>query len=370
MATTLMSGCGGQRSLLPPDATGKPAPVADIDSGDESQWNENFKNFVRHESDRDVEETSKEVGHQAEALMGNKQYAQALVLLKKLLSLQIARYGPEHPRVAGTYLRLAFLADVTGDLKSQEIYLRKDLAIKQKFLGAAAPDVLYAIDCLCANLLKQGKYAEAGKMVDICSPQVEQLTAKQGIVAARLNAVTCNVYHRLGSAYDSAGQHARALQTWLKLIPLYKRQYGPYSREVAVILEDAAVDYDKEKNTTGALDARQQALSIYERKDLSSDVARVGGAIAQSYLNRGFEYDREGLHAQALQVWLQLLPVYQRLHGSDSVDVAAVFEDIGIEYDAVKDAVAAKAARQKALAIYQEHGRKADAARMRQSTRI
>ncbi len=91
-------------------------------------------------------------------------YAEAEPVYKRALAVQEKALGPAHPDVAGSLNNLAVLYDAQGRYAEAEPLYERALAIKEKSLGPDHPNLAKGLDKYAALLRKTGRGAEAANM--------------------------------------------------------------------------------------------------------------------------------------------------------------------------------------------------------------
>jgi len=91
---------------------------------------------------------AKELNQEVIRLRKQGQYAEAIPLAEKILTLCDRSLGPEHPETALALSNLATLYSLMGSYdKAKPLYTRS-LAIQEKFLGPHHPDTLTTLHSL------------------------------------------------------------------------------------------------------------------------------------------------------------------------------------------------------------------------------
>jgi tetratricopeptide (TPR) repeat protein len=81
------------------------------------------------------------LNRQVVQLYNQGRYAQAIPLAERVLAIREKALGPAHPDVANSLNNLAALYEALGDYAKAEPLFLRSLAIKQKALGPEHPDV-------------------------------------------------------------------------------------------------------------------------------------------------------------------------------------------------------------------------------------
>jgi len=144
-------------------------------------------------------------------------------------------------------------------------------------------------------------------------------------------------YDRIGSTDDDEGKYEKALELYTKALDIKTRIYGGDDHlDVAKSYNNIGVVYEKKGDLENALVQHQKALEIRTRV-FGSDHPDV----AKSYNGIGIVYDSQGKYERALEYYQKsrALEYYQksleiriRVFGSDHLDVAASYNNIGNVY--------------------------------------
>lgn len=96
------------------------------------------------------------------------QYDDAVKVLEEIVRHQEATLGPEHPRTIGILYDITFLYDIQCNTNMCEIYCKKVLELREKYLGSDHRDTLTAQHFLALTFKKNNKLAEAREVIDTC----------------------------------------------------------------------------------------------------------------------------------------------------------------------------------------------------------
>jgi tetratricopeptide (TPR) repeat protein len=147
-------------------------------------------------------------------------YATALPLYERALSICEKVLGPEHPHVASTLNNLAALYESMGNYTEALPLYERALSIREKVLGPEHPDVAATLNNLAGLYESMGNYTEAlplyERALSICE---KVLGTEHPYVASTLN--------NLAWLYESIGNYTEALPLYKRALSICQKVLGP-----------------------------------------------------------------------------------------------------------------------------------------------
>jgi tetratricopeptide (TPR) repeat protein len=193
--------------------------------------------------------------------------------LERARTLARGELGDQHPRVASITHDLATTAYRQGKYAEAEKLLREALAVRELTRGPDSTEVANSAEALGVTLLAEDRLADA-------RPLLERAIK---IYEARLgptNADVANAYNDIGGAYHRAGDYAAALANNEHVLAIREAALGPDHPDVAQSLVNVA-------NESKALGKWEHVVPNYKRAIAIYDKAYGAGSIEAgiTYLN-------------------------------------------------------------------------------------
>lgn len=197
-----------------------------------------------------------------------REYSQALEMAGRSLSIRLDAFGPEHPTVATSLDNRSSLYLYTDQLDAAETDARAALKIRRASLPEPHPHIASSLTNLGMILEKQERYAEAAA------------TSRR---AAEMWDATLGPDHphsayprtALGIALVEQGEPKRALAP-LRVAVKLRDEREPHLRARSVFALARALEGTGD--TAAACPLMLEAIELYERAEMSDDVARVRAA--------------------------------------------------------------------------------------------
>jgi tetratricopeptide (TPR) repeat protein len=237
-------------------------------------------------------------------------YERAKALIGEAQRIFIARLGPEHPRVAITYLDLGSVFTQLGDLTTASSQLGHARALLERF-GTDSRALAGVAAAEAQILLRQGHIPEA--------------LARYRDVYARLSRLapdqpeTYQALYMVSATLQQQGKWAEALALGQQVVDYRVRAFGEDSTLVASALDAVAICSQALDDYPKAIATRQRSLAIRERA-LGPDNADV--ALALEGL-AGIAMDREDC-AEVLRLTRRSLEIHDKVHSPDVAKLDAL----------------------------------------------
>jgi tetratricopeptide (TPR) repeat protein len=222
-------------------------------------------------------------------------YVGARPYFERALAVNEVTLGSSHPSTANVLNNLGYLLYAQEDYAGARPYLERALAIREKVLGRNHPDTAQSLRNL-GNLLRP-----LGELEDAVDYYERALAISQ----------TIGDRHSEGDDYNNLGKALRALGRVEEAIKCYDHVLS-ISREVddhrmeEQVLDSLGTAYRILGNPERAMDYHQRALAIARQNKELSRVAEI--LVSMGSLARDNEQ-----FAQAKQLWMESLEIYQQL---------------------------------------------------------
>ena len=230
-------------------------------------------------------------------------YDEASPLLQRTLQIRQKTLGEEHPETGNSYNNLAGLYNSQGRYSEALPLLQRALQIRQKTPGEEHPDTATSYNNLAALYKSQGQYGKALPLFQRAL-QIRQKTLGEK------HPNTANSYNNLAALYKSQGQYGEALPLFQRALQIRQKTFGEEHPDTANSYNNLAGLYESQGRYDEALPLYQQALQI-RQKTLGEEHPDT----ANSYNNLAFLYASQGRYDEALPLYQQALQILQKTLG-------------------------------------------------------
>ena len=270
-------------------------------------------------------------------------FADAEPLFKRSLAIYEKALGPAHPNVAATLNNLAILYGRQGRYADAEPLYKRSLAIYEKAYG---PDHAYVAAALnnLANLYsdKLGNYAEAETLKKRALAIWEKtLGPDHPNVATGLN--------NLASLYYYQGRYADAEPLYKRSLAISEKILGADHPNVATPLSNLANLYQEQGRYADAEPLLKRALAIRE-KALGADHLDV----AESLNNLASFYKDTGRYIDAEPLFKRSLAIREKTLGAEHPSFATSLNNLADNYTKQGRYADAEPLFKRSLAIYEK----------------
>ena len=208
--------------------------------------------------------------------------------------------------------RTGYYYESQGRYEEAEPLYVDALAMGQRLLGEAHPDVATSLNNLAALYYSQGRYEEAEPLYrDALAMSQRLLGEAHPAVATSLN--------NLALLYRSQGRYEEAEPLYLEALAMSKQLLGEAHPDVATSLNNLALLYDSQGRYGDAEPLYLEALAM--RKQL---LGEAHPAVASSLFNLGALRYNQGRYSEALALLLQARPIYLSQLGPDHPNTQAL----------------------------------------------
>ena len=167
-------------------------------------------------------------------LMNEKaQFSEAEPLIRRILAIDEARLGPNHPDVSTGLINLGILLHTTNRSEEAEQLMWRALSIDEAHFGSNHPEVASCLSTLGGLLDEVERSAEAEPLVRrALQIDIEHFGPNHPIIAVRLN--------NLGGALANMNQLQEAKECYRQALQLDEAHLGPNHPDVAIRLNNLA----------------------------------------------------------------------------------------------------------------------------------
>lgn len=257
-----------------------------------------------------------ELSEQANEYYKRGNYAQAIIIGEKILTLARQLWGDYHTDIADSLNNLALNYKLQGHYRKAESLYVETLEITKRLLGIEHLDMAVSLNNLAALYKSQGRYNEAEKLdreaLDIYK---EILGFKHPIVAISLS--------NLGLLCRFQKRYIEAEFLYLQALAIRKDCFGYEHPDVASSLNHLANLYHYQDKYDEAESLYLEALTI--RKGI---LGNEHPSIANSLNNLAALYSHQGKYDEAEQQFVEALEMRKRLFGAKHPDVASSLNNL------------------------------------------
>jgi tetratricopeptide (TPR) repeat protein len=272
--------------------------------------------------------------------MGN--YTKALHLYERARIINEKELGPEHPDVATTLHNLAGLYESMGNYTEALLLNERALIIREKVLGPEHPFVATTLNNLAALYKSMGNYTKALPLYELALDISEKvLGLEHPDVATTLN--------NLAVLYQSMGNYTEALPLYERALSISEKVLGPEHPDVAITLNNLAVLYQSMGNYTEALPLYERARIIREEV-LGPDHPDVAAILN----NLAGLYKLMGNNTEALPLYERALSICEKVLGLEHPNVATTLNNLAWLYQSMGNYTEALPFNERALSIREE----------------
>jgi tetratricopeptide (TPR) repeat protein len=266
-------------------------------------------------------------------------YASALDLYERVLSISKKELGPEHPEVVSTLNNLAVLYKSMGNYTEALPLYERALSISEKVLGQEHPSVASTLNNLAGLYKSMGNYAEA-------LPLYERALSIREKVLGQEHPSVASTLHSLAGLYKSIGNYAEALPLYERTLSIHEKVLVPVHPDVASTLNSLAGLYKSMGNYTEALPLYERALSISEKV-----FGQEHPSVASTLNNLAGLYQSMGNYTEALPLYERALSISEKVLGQEHPSVANTLNNLAMLYQSMENYTEALPLYERALSI-------------------
>jgi len=266
--------------------------------------------------------TAVALGALADMLEETDRYPQAEPLLRRALDIRRATLGERDPDTAMAYNNLAYGLDAQGRYAEAEPLFAKALEIARAALGERNPVTAGNYNNLAANLSAQGKYAEAEALYRTA---LDIRLATQG----PRDPATALSYANLGGVLSAQGRAGDAEPMFRKAYEIRHATLGPRDPALAGSLNDLAYNLGDQGKYAQAEPLLREALAIR-----TATLGEGASEIAASQNNLGTNLGAQGRYAEAEPLLRGALATFRKALGERHPSTAAAETNLAANLNA------------------------------------
>jgi len=268
--------------------------------------------------DRVAYQSSRTMNEQAETLLAQGKYAQALPLFEKALEINRRLLTDEHPDTAVTYGNVAKDLYAQGKYTQAQPLFEKALGTQRRLLTDDHPDTATTYNNVAVNLMAQGKYAAAQPLY------VKGLEIKRQLLTDD-HPDTAITYGNVATNLNAQGKYAQAQPLLEKALEIDRRLLTDDHPETATSYNDLGANLKDQGKYAQAQPLLEKALEIHRRL-LTDDHP----ATARDYNNLAANLAAHGKYAQAQPLYEKALEIRRRLLTDDHPDTTRSYNNVAM----------------------------------------
>ena len=249
--------------------------------------------------------------------------SQAEIADRRVLTLATAVLGEQHPQTATSLQNLARVYESLGEFAQAEPLYRRSLELRKKI--SLQPDDYYAntLNSLAFIALDLGQYAKCESMFQ------EALRIRKGLRGEESPEYAHGLL-ALGWYYIQAGDYAKAEPVTRQAVAIYKNTRGESHPEYAAALDHLGTVYMKLRNYAKAEPLYQEAMAI--RKQVLGEQHEDYGI---SLNNLALLYKDTGQFAKAEPLYRHLMTLQKQMFGQHAAAYVLEMCNVADLYDAM-----------------------------------
>jgi tetratricopeptide (TPR) repeat protein len=293
------------------------------------------------------------------------EFALAEKMQRRLIKLEMKRYGENNQMVSDSLLKLGGLLKAQNELDQAAAVYQAAAVMKNELLGEYDAQVADALFCMAEVRTMQGKY-------DAAVPLHEQVLLIRRKLYFRDNPDIAVSLTKLAEIMEAQDNHPEAISYYTQALAVWQAVYGENSPFVAACMNSLALLLDStgksneaksmfercvaickvlygEDHTSVAsamnnlalclkkLGEYEEAYQLYEQA-LAIRRARYGEkhpAVATTLNNLGLLLKQQQRYEDAKQLYLQALQIRREVLGANHVDVASSLSNLALLHEAM-----------------------------------
>lgn len=284
-------------------------------------------------------EESDAVNWQMLQLFQAGQYAAALPLAERAVTLAEQKHGAQSAETAGALQRLAAIHLQQGRYSDAQGLYERALAIREAVQGAEHNDVGTALYGLALLYVNQARYGEA-------EPLYKRALAIKDKALGSDHTEVGSVLYGLAALYVYEGRYAEAEPLYLRTLEIKRKALGPDHSEVATTMHNIAVLYVLQQRYQDAEPLYKSVIAIKE-KLLGPDHPEVGTAL----FGLAQLYGQQRRPMQAEPLYRRALAIKEKALGPEHTEVGTTLHGIAQLYVQQRRYSVAEPLQQRVLAI-------------------
>jgi len=289
--------------------------------------------------DRVAYQSTRSMMNQAEALMAQRKYAEALPLAEKALEIRRRLLTDDHPDTANSYNTLAYDLNAQGKYAAARPLFEKALEIRRRLLSDDHPHTASSFNNVAYNLNVQGKYAAAQPLYEKALEIYRRLLSDD-------HPDTALGYNNLAHNLYAQGKYAQAQPLFEKALEIHRRRLTDDHPDTARSYSGVAATLSAQGKYAQAQPLFEKALEICRRL-LTDDHATTAGA----YYDLARNLNSQGKCGLAQPLFEKALAISRRALTEDHPFTASTYSGVAFNLSAQGHYAEAQPFYEKALAI-------------------
>ena len=222
-------------------------------------------------------------------------FAEAELLIKRALAIQVEALGPEHAMTASTLVDMGYMYSLQDRYAEAESLMQRALAIQEKAPDPDHVEIAFTLGGLATVCLSQGRDADA-------EPLLQRALAIQEKALGPDHSGTSISIHVLAQLYANQGRFAEAEPLLQRAVAIKEKACGWDHLRTAPPLSDLADLYAKQGRYAEAERLFQRVLAIQEKAYGPNQLGGIGtlNGLATLYVYQGRYAEAESLYKRAL----------------------------------------------------------------------
>lgn len=247
-------------------------------------------------------------------------YEKALEFHKKTLSIDIIKYGNDHPETATTLSSIAYDWSKKGNYKKAIENYQKTLNIRIKHYGEFDISTARTYNNLALNWSNLGDNYKAIELFQ------KSLNIKLKTIGKNHPSVAIS-YNNIGYDFKVLGQYDEAIKNYNYALGIKMKIYGKGHKETAISYNSIGLFWRNRKEFDKALSYLEKCLPINIKY-----YGEYHPITATSYSNIGFVWEAKNNYTKALKYYKKALDIRQIKLGEFHVDTGVSYNNIGLVY--------------------------------------
>jgi CHAT domain-containing protein/tetratricopeptide (TPR) repeat protein len=275
-----------------------------------------------------------------------KNYAQAVELTEKRLSLFIELFGEDHPRVNDARISVVSALNYyakdfhdKAQYQTSEPLFVKALGISEKANGAEHSDTVMILNGLASLYKSMGQYTKA-EPIYIRALAISEKTKGVNHV------ITSVALNNLAILYEFMGQYAKAEPLYIRALAISEKINGAEDSMNGSVLNNLAVLYKSMGQYAKAESQYIRALAISEKTN-GAEHPRTGTSLN----NLALLYKSLGQYAKAVPMYIRALAISEKAEGAEHPSTGIQLNNLAGLYESMGQYAKAEPMYIRALAI-------------------
>jgi CHAT domain-containing protein len=336
--------CAAQISLSALQSSARPALAATSEKrtqGDPLQVARRHALSVEKRFGANSAEVAKAWQDYGNLLGNNRQYSEAIVAIRRALSIRVKVLGENHADTAYTLNQLGWLVESIDGDAAAESHFRKALAIRERVFGADHERTIFSVERLGVNLFDQSKFSAA-------EPYLRRAADVRVRTLGTANGETANSQRLLGDVLEKLNRYQEAVTVYERALAAHEQASGRESVGTALTLNNLGWAHQRLNQIAVAIPYYERAVAIREKLlGVHAHTALTMANLATSYFISG-QFNKGMLFAD------RALAVRRAVLSPDDVEIATSLTQRSIFHQVKGEFVQAERLLEEAVSIFQK----------------